>query len=119
MKCPFSVQKTWPLGMRFGKLDCCLDAFTARTAKEYFCHLAAGKQTQPLGELASPLGHVTLEHCWTPPLQLVFNRLDDGWMIVTEIVNAIPRQKIQYALAPTGEQFGSKTALVLNIHLHE
>jgi len=62
---------------------------------------------------------MALQHRRPSALQLLFERCNDARMIVTRIMHAISRKKIEDRPSVIDMQFDALTAIVLDIHLQQ
>jgi hypothetical protein len=111
------VKQSVAAGVSARELDGRLHALAAGIGEIDALESAAGELHQALGKLGGELRHVALQHRGARTFQFFDERGDDGGMIVTRVVYAIAREKIENAAPIRGEELGGRTALVLRVHL--
>ena len=62
---------------------------------------------------------MALQHRRSTLVHFVFQRLNDVWMVVPRVVNAVVRQKVQNATAVFREQLAAQTAVILDVHAQQ
>ena len=65
------------------KLDRRFHALATRTAKERFLQVAAGQSAQTRRKFSRSFGHMALQHRRTHAVQLIFDRFNNRWMVVS------------------------------------
>src|SRR5665213_215919 len=90
----FGIQQTAAARVCSSKLDGGFDAFAAGAAEKRLLHASARAPAELVGQFARELGNVALQHRGTAPVQLVFDRVHHGGMVVPEVMNAIAGKKI-------------------------
>ena len=88
-------------------------------AEKRFGQPAARPRTQFLRQFAGKIRNVRLNHRRATAFQFALQCLHHRRMIVTDIVNAVSRKKIEDAPSILGEQFHSQAALITDIHLQQ
>jgi hypothetical protein len=113
--------REYPSALRMGsrELDRRLDTLASRGAKECAPQPSSRALAESFRQLAGKIRNMRLDHRRPAPLQLGLQRSHHIGMVVTDIVNAVSRQKIQDAAPVRGEEFGPDTPLVPHIHLQQ
>src|SRR5258708_2339430 len=62
---------------------------------------------------------MALQHGRPTQIELLFQRSDDGGVIMAGVVHAIAGEKIENALSIVGEKFGSYATYVAYVHLQQ
>src|SRR5208283_5762626 len=119
MKPALGVQKISPAGGRSGKLDGRFHAFAAGAGKENPAQLAAGQLAQPLGEYPGQFRNMALQHRGAGAIQLPLQSFDNTWMIMSGVVDAVARQKIQIPMAVFCEELCSRASLVADVQFEQ
>jgi len=115
----FGIEQAGAAGGGASELDGGLDAFAARAAKERSGQAPAGAPAQTLGQFTGQLRHMALQHGGAVAIQFLLQRRDDGGMVVSGVVDAIARQKIEDAAAIGRKQFRPEATLVGHVHLQQ
>jgi hypothetical protein len=117
VKSPRGAQNTGASGVRARKLDRSFNTLAARASKKHLLKATTGALAKPRGKLPGELGDVTLQHRRTRFIKLVFDSRDDAGMIVTYVMNAVPRIKVQDSPPVSGVKLGSAAVSIAHVHL--
>src|SRR5579872_961070 len=98
------------------ELDRRFNSFAAAAAEIDFTKSAARQCAQTLGKFSSDSRNMALEHRRTASVQFLFECLEDVWMVVTGVMNAISRKKVQDLPAVACKKLASPAELVVYVH---
>src|ERR1700681_250481 len=113
MKTAFRINNSSAASGGSRKLDCRLHTLAAAAAEGNFFQFPARQLTQAPRQFAGDLRHMALQHRRTTPIHFVLQRLNDVWMVVPAVVNAVAGQEVQDATTVLREQLAAETALIL------
>src|SRR5438552_2888379 len=105
--------------MRPRKLDSRLHALASRRSEERLRQTPPGALTQLLRQFAGKVRNMRLNHSWTTTLEFALQSPHNIGMIVADVVNTVPREKVEDALSVLGEEFHSLAPHIADIHLQQ
>jgi hypothetical protein len=105
--------------MRSRKLDGRFYAFTSRRSKKGLTQPSASPCTQPFRQFPGQIRYMGLNHRRATACKLSLQRIDDIWVVVPNILNAIARQEIQDPATVCSEQLRSYAPFVPDVHLEQ
>src|SRR5579862_9233954 len=94
MKSSACINDARAAGMSAGELDGGFHSFAAGAAEKSLRQAAARPGAQFRGQLPGQIANLALEHGWTMPVQFFVERGQDFRMVVSGVVDAIARKKI-------------------------
>src|SRR5450631_680393 len=103
--------------MGTSELDCGLNTLTAGAAKKHLSEPTSRKFAKPRGQWTSKNRHVALEHGRPLSIKLSFESRDSTWMIVSNIMNAVPGIEVENNPTICRMKFSSSAARINHIHL--
>jgi hypothetical protein len=105
--------------MRPRKLDGRLDSLAPRRAEESLPQSSASPFTELIGQFPGKVRDMTLDHRWAAPLKFSLQCAHNVRMVVSYIVHAVSREKVDDATTVGRKQFRPNTPLILHVHLEQ
>lgn len=102
-----------------GELDGGFHALAAGAGEKDLAELATCEGAEAVRQGSGQVWNVALQHGRAATVEFVVKRLDDGGVIVADIVDAVAGEEVEDHVAGFGVEFGPLAANVPNIHLEQ